>query len=815
MKKVFKILALTVAFWQAILNPVNLSLIFAQEATPIESPTPTETPLCTPTDTPSPTPTPTPDQSMTTGDAAASADSQTASNVSDVTTTPTPSPEATDSLAPTATPSECPNSASCDILVDQSAVASTDTTSAADSGDSTQQGSSGGADMTTGNAGSIANSITITNLAEVNSNLIMVVQNVLDADSPDINLYQALMSAIANNPNFVPANTDINVDQSALVDTNTAATANTGNNSQDAKSSAMTTGDAVSLANAINAVNLNLVGSNTVLTIINILADWNGNIILPNGTQFSIASLLSGGANVNSNQSGAVLSTTSSSANTGDSTQVGGSAYMSTGNAFSSANSVTLTNIVQIGDGLGYLIINNMGDWSGDLINWSAPGSVESLGAGSYNLVADYGNPAEGCAECTNINSNQEAYVNSNVSSDANSGGNFQIGRFTNLTAGNAVSLANNFTLANFTSVGGGLFFGIINIIGNWKGSVITAYPELRVSVTDNQDTVNPGGAENYNVTITNIGEAIARDVSLSFTFPGEVMPDGSQNTFWTLEDFTPGQTQTFSLTGRVSNSASDGTNLLASATATTSDTQDSTNANTGTDATNVIIPLPDTRTPDLHVDTWTNVGVFVYPGDTVLASITVRNTNPFIARNVEVKGSITDGDMITIVPLDWNLGDLKPNGKAKISFNITLQKDAPGGLYHLFAQASGQSESGDSATSNIADSAFRVRTGGNTGEFAVPPVSGTTIQISGGAPEVLGLNTQKSLSGIINSILPYVLPSLALAYLFIIAGRRRLQGKPIVSPAFAEFFKKRRAVLAGGLSILIIAIEIFIRKRI
>jgi hypothetical protein len=606
------------------------------------------------------------------------------------------------------------------------------------------------------------------------------------------------------------------VDQKAVVDTNTTSAANTGDNIQSAGSAAMTTGDAVSLANAINAVNLNLVGSNTVLTIINILADWNGNIILPNGTQLSISSLLSGGANVNSNQTGIVMASTSSSANTGDNTQLGGSNMMSTGDAVSAANSTTFTNIVQIGDGLGYLIINNLGGWTGDLVNWDAPGSIQSLGAGSYNLVANYGDPGAGSGEGMSITSNQEAFVSTNVSSNANSGGNFQIGRITGLTTGNAISLANNFTLANFTSVGGGLFFGIINIIGKWTGSAITAYPELNISVTDNQDTVNPGGAENYFVTITNAGHAIAHGVGLNFSFPGEVIPDGSQNTFWTLGDFAPGQSRTFNMMGHVSGSAPEGTNLLATATGSTSDTQDLTSGNTGTDTTDVVSPPPaDARTPDLHVGTWTNVGAFVYPGDTVLASVSVYNNSPYIARNVEVKGSIEGPDGAIIVPLDWNLGNIKVNGKAKISFNITLKKDAPAGIYHLFAQASGQSESGDSATSNMADSVFRVYAGANTTEFNIPPVSGTTNQGSGGAPEILGLNTQKSLSGIISSILPYILPSLALAYLFIVAGRRRLNGEPIVSPAFAEFFKKRRAVLAGGLSILIIAIGIFIRKRI
>jgi hypothetical protein len=547
------------------------------------------------------------------------------------------------------------------------------------------------------------------------------------------------------------------------------------------------------------------------------LADWNGNIILPNGTQLSLPTESSGNVNVNSNQIAEVSSTTTSTASTGGNYQTGGSTTITTGNSVSSASSGTVANVVEIGNGLGFLIINYSGNWTGSLINWSTPGSSQTFDPGTYNLTTEYGNPGTTGGEgTTNVTSNQEATVTTNVSSNANTGGNSQTGKNLSLLTGNAVSLANNFTLANLTGVGGGFFFGIINILGNWGGNIIAAYPELRVSVTDNQDTVYPGGAENYTVTITNAGHAIANGVNLNFNFPGLVIPDGPINTFWNLGNLNPGQTQTFNLAGHVSDSAPIGTDLLASATGSTTDTQDSSNGDTGTDTTNVILPAdpgPNTQTPSLETDIWDSVGAFIYPGDTFWATITVHNNSSVFARSLVVNGGIKDPDGKIIAPLSWQVGDIKPSGKVKISFNVTIPKDSVAGKYIFEASATGKSESGDSSTSNLAQSDFLVELPAGAGGFITPPVIGSTIsQGSGGSPAVLGLSTQNTPINVKN-FNAFIFPSLTLTYLLIVIARRRLQGQPLVSPTLIGFFKKRRTAFAGGLLVVVATAVIFWKR--
>ena len=621
-------LVLSLAVWLAIFNPVNISLVYAQEATPTNTPAATD--LSSPSPTDSPTPTASPDQSLTTGNSSSTANSETTTNISDVTTTPSPSdsptdsptdtptdlptptvspdPSATDSATPTDTPTGTPTDSPTptpdpsSVSTDQTGTTSTDTSATTDSGNNSQTGT-GSASMTTGNTQSTSNSITVTNLSTVDANLVTTVQNILTSNTGDVNLYQLLENAIAVNPNAIPGGT-ITINQNASVDTNTNSSANTGGNTQNSGTTTMSTGGAVALANAITATNISEVGSNTLLAIINILADWGGNIILPDGSELSL-SQTSGSPNVNASQNGQVVSTTSASTNTGSNSQTGGSSNLTTGNSNSTANSANLVNIIEIGNGLGYLIINNMGGWTGSLINWTTPGSSQSFSPGTYNLLASYSGAGGGSGGNTNVTVNQNANVSSNVTASATTGGNSQTGKDNSMTTGGANSIANNFTLTNLTSVGGGFFFGIINIFGHWTGNIFSG--------------------------------PIPTPSSSSDPVPADPPAD----------------------------------------------------------------PTPDTRTPDLSVSVWDNVAAYVKPGDTVLAAVTVTNNSPFIAHDVTVSENITNDNSSSSTPMNWNLGDVKPGGKVKISFNAGVPKDSETSMYQIAATATGLAESGDSSSAS------------------------------------------------------------------------------------------------------------------
>lgn len=554
------------------------------------------------------------------------------------------------------TPTDLPTASAAagfsNILVNQSVNAASDTVSESDSGNNFQS-ASGSSTIITGNADSIANSITIVNLSEVNSNLITTIQTIINPDNPDVNLYEDLLSAIADNPNFIPESTNITVNQTADVTTNTGATANTGNNSQNSDADTMTTGQANAVSNAITTVNLNLVGSNAVLAIINIYDSYGRDVILPDRSLLISSSDQNvADVNITSNQSSNVSSETTS------------------GQAEGAANSTILTDIVQTGEGWEYLILNNYGNWTGSLINWQFPGSIQTFETGSYNLLKNFpavniDNNIDNRGGTTNIISNQRADVATTVFSNSNTGGNSQNGRAISLTTGSALSLANNFTLTNLTSVSGGFFLGVINILGSWKGNI--AYGPY------------------------------VNDISDIPTKPTVDSPSGS-------------------------------------------------------------------LTPELQITVSSNVGKFVYPGDTVLADIIVANQNAFTVRNVEVKGQLTNDQLTSIIPMNWKIGDIRPNGKTKIAFSVALQPNLPEGLYKISATATGYDDGGNEASAS-SSSSFWVKVKSELTKPAVP-----TVSTNSNLPkprEVLGTSSLKQKSNI-NKYLFYVLSILTILYILI-----------------------------------------------
>jgi hypothetical protein len=794
----FKKLATVVLIWHVVFTVFFPFTVYAEDGdstptpTPViessESPSPTSAPDPTPTVTPSDDPTPAPTEPAPTASADPSP-TPTETQTPETESLTLPVPEATDP-APLAT-SESTEPPQLALTADdttqsepgqttstqQTASTESSTTSESDSGGNTQQGS-GTATMTTGDVVAVADSVTVANLSEVNSNLITVVETILTADGEDINLYQALMNAISQNPNFVPGNSDIFVDQNAQVVAQTSALANSGDNSQAASESTMTTGEAVALANSITAANLNLVGSNVILAIINILVDYDGNIILPNYEQISLANgELGPDINVSVNQNSINSSETTAISVSGENNQtLSASAELTTGNSISISNSETLSNIVQIGGGMGLLFLNNLGGWTGQLVNWNLPGESLTFDPGSYSLSRFFlGGNFSGNGR-TNIFANQTADVSTSTNASSVSGGNNQEGGVGIMTTGSSTAVSNSLTLSNITSVGGNLLIGIINIVGKWGGNIVTPYPNLELSVTDNKDIVKPGETNEYILTVKNTGDAIAHDVNLRFSWPEKVIPIDLADSEWGMGDLNPGVIQTFRFRGQIAGDLGNGTVLLARALATTSDTQETAEGSSAEDQTKVDIPndaSPDTRTPDLRVSVWNNTGEFVLPGDTVLVKITLENKSPFVARNVNVKSQITNEHPIEFPAMDYALGDIRANGKVTISFSLTLNKETLPALYHITSQASGQSDSGDMGYSNSSVSNFLVKGLNGSLPQIVPPVL-AEVNYPGVSSQVLGTAIEEGESGPLDQTIIRFLPLFAFLAAAIYVTRRK-----------------------------------------
>jgi len=655
------------------------------------------------------------------------------------------------------------------------------------------------ADVQTGDATAVANSINTANINLVSSDFVWLVENILGQQETTINFYDLILSILQNSGGNVSQDVIINTEQTSDLVSSTSASSNTGENNVEGGTVGLTTGDAVAVANTINLTNLNLVGTNGVFAILNIVGTLVGDIIIPNFSHLNSSDFPWGNVNIITEQNADVESRTSSVSTTGEN-DLEGLGNMTTGDATSISNTYSFANLVKIGDNWRWVIFNLYGNWDGYIENLEGPGEDSKLqNPGTYEFYDEWqgdfneDGSNNGGGSLT-INTTQDARVVSETSANSNTGNNDLNGNGRVIT-GDAFSMSSNFTLANMVGVGGSMIFGIFNIIGNWFGNFIVAYPDLSASITDGLENIEPGSQWKYQMTITNNGDAWARGVKLSYNLPGDFVSDAGNADEVDLGNIGPGESVNYQVEGTASSTALAGSELLASASVGGSDTEEGLDNNKASDTTIVFVPEvsntgdsfnsgpQDHTLPKIAVSVWNNVNEFVYPGDTVLAAITVTNQSPVIAKGVKVMGDLSNDHPMPAIPMFWKLGDLKPGERVIIQFGIGLIKNLPGGEYHLAAEAFGANTLGEEVSSGRVVSNFNVFLKKMAGFLSTDVKAEEPVAEASG--EILGLTTDNS-SFDFHKYLPYLLGASVLALLLISGARRKLQEKPIL-PAFIK----------------------------
>ena len=324
-----------------------------------------------------------------TGDAGASAVSDSEDNINVVSlvsqepeSSPSPSPEAIESsLSPSP-------SATLEVDTEQEA------TSSAISGALSETGENMGLSeeelqIITGAAYAIANTLNIANVNLVGSDLVWLITTILGSQEGTINFYELFQNLPQRQIGDIPQETTITTDQTSNFESQTQAGADTGNNIGEGQTTELETGNAIAVANTINLTNLNLVGSSGLFTVINIVGSLLGDIILPNGSHLLPSGFPWGNTEVITNQEADIDSSSSADGNTGENV-LDGSGEITTGNATAISNTQSFANLVRIGDGWALLIFNLFGNWNGSLLNWQGPGSEETLGYGTHTLEQEW-----------------------------------------------------------------------------------------------------------------------------------------------------------------------------------------------------------------------------------------------------------------------------------------------------------------------------------------------------------------------------------------------------------------------------------------
>ncbi|MEK7551253.1 MAG: hypothetical protein AAB532_01500 [Patescibacteria group bacterium] len=338
---------------------------------------------------------------------------------------------------------------------------------------------SSGGSISTGNAVSETTIDNSLNTNSINSQAVYQTINIFVDANGNLNLSDPFViasSMIPKYPNDEVINVAFtNVNNYAYLSNNIVSYVNSGNNTINGNGSdqaIINTGDSYSIVSLLNKVNFTVVNSVMHIVSINIFGKLNGDIILPdiNSTSASCATC---GISLVASNSATVVNDIDSKANSGQNT-INGSGSIVSGKAGSVVNNLNLINTNFVSTTISALYINLIGSWIGDFIGW---GGFDPQTGGAaltfYSTGPLVNNGFIGCSTCAtgNVSIYNSAYVENNISSLANSGGNIINGNG-NINTGNTFSTVSliNFVNANFiNSVG---FFGFLNIFGEFEGNI-------------------------------------------------------------------------------------------------------------------------------------------------------------------------------------------------------------------------------------------------------------------------------------------------------------------------------------------------------
>ncbi len=530
--------------------------------------------------------------------------------------------------------------------------------------------------------------------------------------------------------------------------------ANTGNNSIKGTDGNITTGDASAASNLVNYVNLNITGNNWLFYAINVFGEWAGNLIVPGEGLLEVPetsdSALSQVINENSAD---VENNIETNSNTGGN-EITGEGSVSTGEAVTVTNVKNIVNTNIVRNNWFFLMVNNMGSWKGKVLGWDGGNSINNIFSYDFDIF-DGGDSFLG--SIFSVYNKNTASVSNSVSASASTGNNSIEGADGDISTGNAFAWSNIFNLINTNITGNNWMFSIVNVMGEWKGDAVFAYPDLKISINDGKDDADPGEELSYSVEYENVGQAACEDAKVYVGLPkyfsyksdsaGADYSYESGTMAWDLGALEPGEKKSFTVKGKISEEFPEGeTTLMAGAGITTSTKEIESGNNSATDETKVSIysalnhvEYPEID-PEIKITREVAPGSFVRQGNIVLYSIILENEGDTPIYDLVVKDMIKN-EIGELGGYEWSVGDIGEGEKILIQYQVIISGNAPLGLYTNRAVAYGEDAYGEDYESGKAISQVRVLGGMAYGNYTGNQDSGSSILAAQAAetPVVLG----------------------------------------------------------------------------
>jgi uncharacterized repeat protein (TIGR01451 family) len=601
-----------------------------------------------------------------------------------------------------------------------------DTESDAEINDGEQESLS---EINTGDVASVVNLLQHVNSNIVGTNWSQLIYDIRDVYDADIDLFSLFEELLKNADDTTIAQVLDIYNQNTATVTNTVTTSvNTGGNtaSDNIGDADIVTGDAVSGVNIVNVVNQNLIGNNWLFAIVNVFGQWSGDLIVPGEGLLSGGDAHSVDVNITNENNANIDNTVTTSVNTGGNTASDnmGDVTIETGDAVAVTNVTEMVNTNIVASNWFFLMINNMGTWTGNVLRWNDENNM-------YTSVFQYlfGDPVSAvdqeCNDCNtvNIHNDNTAVVSNTITTQVNTGNNIANGNSgsANIVSGDAIAWANIFNLINTNIVGSNWMFSIVNVMNEWSGDVVFAYPDLAITIDDARDAVTIGDEIHYTISYQNIGEAAAESVMVTAALPNDVMyhGDGSESkksmTF-DIGEVLPGSGGNITLVATVSDDIGpEGVVLNSSAQITTKTAEVDIENNSASDRTSAIHDLSNDNIggldqnffhewdidPDLTLRRTSNIAGPVKTGDLVVHQIVVENTGDSPVYDIILTEEIESADGMQLVAYEWDAGYLLEGESAIIDYAVVVSGGMSPNDYRFKASAEGVDGVDDDVESN------------------------------------------------------------------------------------------------------------------
>jgi hypothetical protein len=599
--------------------------------------------------------------------------------------------------------------------------------------------------VNTGGATAYTNVINLINTNVVGTNLGIYVVNNFDQGWVDLDLNQmwlklisgkgvtVIESGINHNKMVVISNKNL----AKLNNVVTVAAVSGGNTVTGGNEVLIITGDAVAIANVINLVNVNLVGGQFFIGVVNVLGGNLGNIVLPNPDNFQNSGSTTSGGNgsvvINNNQ--AVLdNTVVAESDSGNNTTINvDQSVIGTGNATTYSSDLSVVNLNAELNNQMWLQLNVLGEASGRVYNWSYPGSVEEINNHQLLFVLNEGS----CLNCQSgnnflINDNSAEVANS-VLVTADSGGNQILGASSGvIESGSAIAIANLTNLVNVNIRGSDWFWGIINILGDWGGDVIFAYPDLAVNLMANKNESRSGEEIIYRINYSNLGYEKVDEAELRINLPvgldyvsddsGWLLVQEGNTLRWKLNNVVAKSNSGFNLKVKINNLNDDrDVQLQTVAMIATNSVESDLNNNQSVWATIVWRSVSENNVQNqengngvsnketkIVVEAKNNVNDYVLPNDTVTFLVEVKNVGTGKMKEAVLFHQVFDGQGNLWSENSLYLGDIDINKMGKMAFGLVMSE--AGGKYTTKTWIVGFDENNNEVSSNVAETNFWVK---------------------------------------------------------------------------------------------------------